>query len=71
MIICICHYISEYGIGRYARAGLRFNDIQFELGVATQCGRRESCARDVVAQCHTESLATLPGRIDHAAALFG
>eukprot|EP01034_Spumella_vulgaris_P033914 gene33914-41832_t len=24
---------------------------QFELGVATQCGRCESCARDVVAQC--------------------
>lgn len=71
MIICICHHISEYGIGRHARAGLGFDAIQFELGVATQCGRRESCARDVVAQCHAESLAALPGRIDHTAALFG
>jgi len=25
--------------------------VQFELGVATQCGRCETCARDVVAQC--------------------
>ena len=29
-----------------------FDDIQFELGVATQCGKCEQCARDVVAQCH-------------------
>lgn len=30
---------------------MSFDEIQFELGVATQCGRCESCARDVVAQC--------------------
>ena len=29
-----------------------FDEIQFELGVATQCGCCEGCARDVVAQCH-------------------
>jgi len=28
-----------------------FDDIQFELGVATQCGQCEGCARDVIAQC--------------------
>jgi bacterioferritin-associated ferredoxin len=28
-----------------------FDEIQFELGVATQCGKCEGCARDVVAQC--------------------
>ena len=28
-----------------------FDEIQFELGVATQCGQCEGCARDVVAQC--------------------
>ena len=28
-----------------------FDDIQFELGVATQCGKCEGCVRDVVAQC--------------------
>ncbi len=31
---------------------MSFDEIQFELGVATQCGCCESCARDVVAQCH-------------------
>ncbi|MET3517231.1 bacterioferritin-associated ferredoxin [Pseudacidovorax sp. 1753] len=30
---------------------MSFDEIQFELGVATQCGRCETCARDVVAQC--------------------
>ena len=35
---------------------MSFDEIQFELGVAMQCGRCEGCARDVVAQCS----ATLP-----------
>ena len=30
---------------------MTFDDIQFELGVATQCGQCEGCARAVVAQC--------------------
>lgn len=34
---------------------MNFDDIQFELGVATQCGQCESCARDVVAQCSVSS----------------
>lgn len=51
MIVCVCHRISDRDIARHARAGLSFDDIQLELGVATQCGQCESCARDVVAQC--------------------
>lgn len=34
---------------------MSFDEIQFELGVATQCGRCEGCARDVVAQCCASS----------------
>ena len=30
---------------------MTFDEVQFELGVATQCGRCEGSARDVVAQC--------------------
>ena len=30
---------------------MSFDDIQFELGVASQCGQCEGCARDIVAQC--------------------
>jgi bacterioferritin-associated ferredoxin len=51
MIVCVCHRVSDREIARHARAGLSFDDIQLELGVATQCGRCEDCARDVVAQC--------------------
>ena len=32
-----------------------FRDIQFELGVATQCGQCEGCARELVAQCSATS----------------
>ncbi len=31
---------------------MTFDEVQLELGVATQCGQCESCARDVVAQCN-------------------
>ncbi len=55
MIICVCRRISDRDIVRHARAGMGFDEIQFELGVATQCGRCEGCARDVVAQCSATS----------------
>ncbi len=51
MIVCVCHRVSDRDIARHVRAGYGFDDIQLELGVATQCGRCEGCARDVVAQC--------------------
>ena len=51
MIVCICRRVSDRDIARHARAGMGFEEIQFELGVATQCGQCEGCARDVVAQC--------------------
>jgi bacterioferritin-associated ferredoxin len=52
MIVCVCRRISDREIARHARAGMDFDDIQFELGVATQCGQCEGCARDVIAQCN-------------------
>ncbi|MFD1580608.1 (2Fe-2S)-binding protein [Ramlibacter ginsenosidimutans] len=52
MIVCVCRRVSDREIARHARAGMSFDDIQFELGVATQCGQCEGCARDVVAQCN-------------------
>lgn len=51
MIVCVCHRVSDRDIARQVRAGLGFDDIQLELGVATQCGQCEGCAREVVAQC--------------------
>jgi bacterioferritin-associated ferredoxin len=51
MIVCICHHISDREISKHANAGMSFDDIQFETGLSTQCGKCEGCARDVVAQC--------------------
>lgn len=51
MIVCVCHRISDKEIVRHAHAGMSFDEIQFELGVATQCGNCETCAREVVKQC--------------------
>ncbi|MEJ8849915.1 (2Fe-2S)-binding protein [Variovorax rhizosphaerae] len=51
MIVCVCRRVSDREIARHARAGMTFDEVQFELGVATQCGQCEGCARDVFAQC--------------------
>ena len=59
MIVCVCHRVSDREIARHVRAGMSFDDIQLELGVATQCGQCESCARDVVAQCGASPMAAV------------
>jgi len=50
MIVCVCKRVSDREIARHASAGLDFDDLQFMLGIATQCGRCEGCARDMVEQ---------------------
>jgi len=65
MIVCVCRRISDREIARHARAGLGFDEIQFELGVATQCGQCEGCARDVVAQCSASRPTAHIKRADH------
>jgi bacterioferritin-associated ferredoxin len=60
MIVCVCRRVSDREITRHVRAGMDFDEIQFELGVATQCGQCECCAREVVAQCRaTQPVACL------------
>ncbi|MFT4190402.1 MAG: (2Fe-2S)-binding protein [Comamonas sp.] len=54
MIICICNRVSDREITRCARSGMDFEDIQLELGVATQCGQCEDSARGIHARCRTE-----------------
>lgn len=66
MIVCVCRRISDREIARHARAGMSFDEVQLELGVATQCGRCEGCARDVVAQCSaSHPVAALSREFDH------
>lgn len=52
MIVCVCRRVSDREIARHAHAGMGFDEIQSELGVATQCGRCECTARSLVQQCH-------------------
>ncbi|MBK0393043.1 (2Fe-2S)-binding protein [Ramlibacter algicola] len=67
MIVCVCRRISDREITRHAKAGMTFDDIQFELGVATQCGQCEGCARDIVNQCSaTFPVAALRGQQDRS-----
>ncbi|EGI76827.1 (2Fe-2S)-binding protein [Hylemonella gracilis] len=51
MIVCVCHRVSDHTIAHAARSGAEFDDIQLELGVATQCGKCEDCARALWSQC--------------------
>ena len=51
MIVCVCNRVSDREITRQAHAGMSFDDIQLELGVATCCGCCEGCARELVEQC--------------------
>lgn len=47
MIICVCHRISDRDIAQAARMGCAsFDDLQFELSVATCCGKCHDCARE-------------------------
>jgi bacterioferritin-associated ferredoxin len=53
MIICICQRVSDRDIARMSRSGASFDDLQLELGVATQCRACEGCARELHTQCQS------------------
>ena len=47
MIICICHRVSDRDIARAVQGGCAsFDELQFELFVATSCGKCHDCARE-------------------------
>jgi bacterioferritin-associated ferredoxin len=54
MVVCICHRVSDRDIAKRASQGASFEDIQMDLGVASQCGSCESCAREVIEQCRKQ-----------------
>ena len=51
MIVCMCHRVSDKTIALLAQQGAEFDEIQFEHGVATQCGQCECTARRIWAEC--------------------
>ena len=51
MIVCVCKAVSDRTIRASIADGVEsFDELQFELGVATCCGRCEESVRDVMAQ---------------------
>ena len=56
MIVCVCKRISDRQIQERAQQGQDFEEISFELGVATQCGCCRECAQALVKQCQSRCL---------------
>ncbi len=51
MIVCVCRRVSDHEIRRAAADGaVSLECLQFELGVATQCGRCADCASRVLCE---------------------
>jgi bacterioferritin-associated ferredoxin len=49
MIVCVCRRVSDHDIHRAAKEGaVSLECLQFELGVAMQCGRCADCATRVL-----------------------
>jgi bacterioferritin-associated ferredoxin len=52
MIVCVCKTVSDRKIRAAIAEGIdTFDELQFELGVATCCGKCEESVRQVMAQC--------------------
>lgn len=52
MIVCVCKSVSDRKIRAAIAEGVdSFDELQFEFGVATCCGKCEDAVRDVMAQC--------------------
>ena len=49
MIVCVCRRVSDHQIRQAAADGAHSLEcLQFDLGVATQCGRCADCASKVL-----------------------
>ena len=60
MIVCVCAKVSERQIHQAVASGAQSLEcLQFELGVAVQCGRCSDCASRVL--CDAKAGARNPG----------
>ncbi|KAF1027028.1 MAG: hypothetical protein GAK40_01150 [Burkholderia plantarii] len=51
MIVCVCKSVSDRTIRASLADGVSsFDELQFELGVATCCGKCEESVREVMAE---------------------
>jgi bacterioferritin-associated ferredoxin len=64
MIVCVCRRVSDHQIRQAAAEGARTLEcLQFELGVATQCGRCADCATRVLCEAQRSSHAAGAGHV--------
>ena len=72
MIVCVCRRVSDRDIVHAVKAGAAtFDDLQFETGVATQCGRCADCARETFEGACGQPLAGLHAAVGVAMPLRG
>lgn len=68
MIVCVCRRVSDRDIHQAVRNGAAcFDDLQIDTGVATQCGRCEGCAREVLSSACGQQLSGLCAVLGRAA----
>jgi len=61
MIVCVCRRVSDHQIREAVADGAHSLEcLQFELGVATQCGRCADCASRVLADARCAVVAPPP-----------
>ena len=64
MIVCVCRRISDHQIRKAAADGAHSLEcLQFDLGVATQCGRCADCASRVLCEARSASPHPHPQRV--------
>jgi len=70
MYVCVCNAVTDRQIRRAVRCGVvTFGQLQFELAVATCCGRCESTARQVLAEAVAAELPAFPEGVELPAAV--
>jgi len=61
MIVCVCRRVSDRQIREAAAEGaVSLECLQFELGVATQCGRCADCASRILCDARSSSASNMP-----------
>lgn len=59
MYVCICKGITDSDIREAASCGMRtLKDLRRELGVASDCGKCASCAREVLCEARREQVSS-------------
>ena len=65
MYVCICNSVTDRDIHEAAARGARtVKDLRRELGVASDCGKCASCAREVLRDARSET--ALPASLQAA-----